>query len=238
MTYRTMMDYVLDGAPSSNVQALLQTRDSGADGNKLHFLDAVWRLYRDPSRTEPMTELVLDGHLPARDREEICNQLLPLAAKLKAASNQAIFAWDLMLLPCSWVEAGRVVYDCGSLIKKIEGIPALKMGVSGSQSLQLEHSVILRDEKVRSDLRKAAGRGDSLLSEQLEKTLKAWGKARRPDNGHGKRLSSDPPAAEKKGIFSIFDRSDRGGRPEKSDRGFIFDDYDGDSGKRGRNRRR
>ena len=26
MTYRTMMDYVLDGAPSSNVQALLQTR--------------------------------------------------------------------------------------------------------------------------------------------------------------------------------------------------------------------
>lgn len=135
MTYRTMMDYVLDGAPSSNVQALLQTRDSGADGNKLHFLDAVWQLYRDPSRTEPMTELVLDGHLPARDREEICNQLLPLAAKLKAASNQAIFAWDLMLLPCSWVEAGRVVYDCGSLIKKIEGIPALKMGVSGSQSL-------------------------------------------------------------------------------------------------------
>ena len=238
MTYRTMMDYVLDGAPSSNVQALLQTRDSGADGNKLHFLDAVWQLYRDPSRTEPMTELVLDGHLPARDREEICNQLLPLAAKLKAASNQAIFAWDLMLLSCSRVEAGRVVYDCGSLIKKIEGIPALKMGVSGSQSLQLEHSVILRDEKVRSDLRKAAGRGDSLLSEQLEKTLKAWGKARRPDNGHGKRLSSDPPAAEKKGIFSIFDRSDRGGRTEKSDRGFIFDDYDGDSGKRGRNRRR
>ena len=53
MTYRTMMDYVLDGAPSSNVQALLQTRDSGADGNKLHFLDAVWQLYRDPSRTEP-----------------------------------------------------------------------------------------------------------------------------------------------------------------------------------------
>ena len=155
-----------------------------------------------------MTELVLDGHLPARDREEICNQLLPLAAKLKAASNQAIFAWDLMLLSCSRVEAGRVVYDCGSLIKKIEGIPALKMGVSGSQSLQLEHSVILRDEKVRSDLRKAAGRGDSLLSEQLEKTLKAWGKARRPDNGHGKRLSSDPPAAEKKGIFSIFDRSE------------------------------
>ena len=238
MTYRTMMDYVLDGAPSSNVQALLQTRDSGADGNKLHFLDAVWQLYRDPSRTEPMTELVLDGHLPARDREEICNLLLPLAAKLKAASNQAIFAWDLMLLSCSRVEAGRVVYDCGSLIKKIEGIPALKMGVSGSQSLQLEHSVILRDEKVRSDLRKAAGRGDSLLSEQLEKTLKAWGKARRPDNGHGKRLSSDPPAAEKKGIFSIFDRSDRGGRTEKSDRGFIFDDYDGDSGKRGRNRRR
>ena len=238
MTYRTMMDYVLDGAPSSNVQALLQTRDSGADGNKLHFLDAVWQLYRDPSRTEPMTELVLDGHLPARDREEICNQLLPLAAKLKAASNQAIFAWDLMLLSCSRVEAGRVVYDCGSLIKKIEGIPALKMGVSGSQSLQLEHSVILRDEKVRSDLRKAAGRGDSLLSEQLEKTLKAWGKARRPDNGHGKRLSSDPPAAEKKGLFSIFDRSDRGGRTEKSDRGFIFDDYDGDSGKRGRNRRR
>ena len=43
------------------------------------------------------------------------------------------------------------------------------MGVSGSQSLQLEHSVILRDEKVRSDLRKAAGRGDSLLSEQLER---------------------------------------------------------------------
>ena len=238
MTYRTMMDYVLDGAPSSNVQALLQTRDSGADGNKLHFLDAVWQLYRDPSRTEPMTELVLDGHLPARDREEICNQLLPLAAKLKAASNQAIFAWDLMLLSCSRVEAGRVVYDCGSLIKKIEGIPALKMGVSGSQSLQLEHSIILRDEKVRSDLRKAAGRGDSLLSEQLEKTLKAWGKARRPDNGHGKRLSSDPPAAEKKGLFSIFDRSDRGGRTEKSDRGFIFDDYDGDSGKRGRNRRR
>lgn len=238
MTYRTMMDYVLDGAPSSNVQALLQTRDSGADGNKLHFLDAVWQLYRDPSRTEPMTELVLDGHLPARDREEICNQLLPLAAKLKGASNQAIFAWDLMLLSCSRVEAGRVVYDCGSLIKKIEGIPALKMGVSGSQSLQLEHSVILRDEKVRSDLRKAAGRGDSLLSEQLEKTLKAWGKARRPDNGHGKRLSSDPPAAEKKGLFSIFDRSDRGGRTEKSDRGFIFDDYDGDSGKRGRNRRR
>ena len=143
-----------------------------------------------------------------------------------------------MLLSCSRVEAGRIVYDCGSLIKKIEGIPALKMGVSGSQSLQLEHSVILRDEKVRSDLRKAAGRGDSLLSEQLEKTLKAWGKARRPDNGHGKRLSSDPPAAEKKGIFSIFDRSDRGGRTEKSDRGFIFDDYDGDSGKRGRNRRR
>ena len=163
---------------------------------------------------------------------------MALAAKLKAASNQAIFAWDLMLLSCSRVEAGRVVYDCGSLIKKIEGIPALKMGVSGSQSLQLEHSVILRDEKVRSDLRKAAGRGDSLLSEQLEKTLKAWGKARRPDNGHGKRLSSDPPAAEKKGLFSIFDRSDRGGRTEKSDRGFIFDDYDGDSGKRGRNRRR
>ena len=159
MTYRTMMDYVLDGAPSSNVQALLQTRDSGADGNKLHFLDAVWQLYRDPSRTEPMTELVLDGHLPARDREEICNLLLPLAAKLKAASNQAMFAWDLMLLSCSRVEAGRVVYDCGSLIKKIEGIPALKMGVSGSQSLQLEHSVILRDEKVRSDPRKAAGRG-------------------------------------------------------------------------------
>lgn len=52
-----------------------------------------------------------------------------------------------MLLSCSRVEAGRVVYDCGSLIKKIEGIPALKMGVSGSQSLQLEHSVILRDEK-------------------------------------------------------------------------------------------
>ena len=74
--------------------------------------------------------------------------------------------------------------------------------------------------------------------EQLEKTLKAWGKARRPDNGHGKRLSSAPPAAEKKGLFSIFDRSDRGGRTEKSDRGFIFDDYDGDSGKRGRNRRR
>ena len=157
---------------------------------------------------------------------------------MKAASNQAIFAWDLMLLSCSRVEAGRVVYDCGSLIKKIEGIPALKMGVSGSQSLQLEHSVILRDEKVRSDLRKAAGRGDSLLSEQLEKTLKAWGKARRSDNGHGKRLSSDPTAAEKKGLFSIFDRSDRGGRTEKSDRGFIFDDYDGDSGKRGRNRRR
>ena len=52
--------------------------------------------------------------------------LLELAAKLKAASNQAIFAWDLMLLSCSRVEAGRVVYDCGSLIKKIEGIPALK----------------------------------------------------------------------------------------------------------------
>lgn len=91
MTYRTMMDYVLDGAPSSNVQALLQTRDSGADGNKLHFLDAVWQLYRDLSRTEPMTELVLDGHLPARDREEICNQLLPLAAKLESCLQPGNF---------------------------------------------------------------------------------------------------------------------------------------------------
>lgn len=51
------------------------------------------------------------------------------------------------------------------------------MGVSGSQSLQLEHSVILRDERCAATCAKAAGRGDSLLSEQLEKTLKAWGKA-------------------------------------------------------------
>ena len=99
-------------------------------------------------------------------------------------------------------------------------------------------SVTAEDTAPAESPAQQATRLRSTAREQLEKTLKAWGKARRPDNGHGKRLSSDPPAAEKKGLFSIFDRSDRGGRTEKSDRGFIFDDYDGDSGKRGRNRRR
>ncbi len=35
------------------------------------------------------------------------------------------------------VEAGQVVYDRGLI--KLRGFLALKMGVSGSQSLQLEH---------------------------------------------------------------------------------------------------
>lgn len=121
MTYRTMMDYVLDSAPSSNVQALLQTRDSGADGNKLHFLDAVWRLLPGSEPDRPMAQSWCWTGPPACQGQGGDLQSAAAAGgKVGCLQPGNFMGSDTSVLQPGG--AGRVVYDCGSLIKKIEGI--------------------------------------------------------------------------------------------------------------------
>lgn len=234
VTYRTLMDYVLDGAPVGTIQALLQDQDE-AVGCKQRFLDALWQLRQDPAQSEAMLELVLDEGVPARDRNEICDLLIGLATKLRASSGRSFIAWDVLLLSCCRVEDGRVSYDCGSLIRKIEGIPPMKMGVPYGQSLCLEYSKLLQDEKLCNELRKAAGRGDSLLSEQLERTLKAWNKQHKAA-GRGERLESAP--SKKGSIFSLFNRSDKDETTGQQEQGKCYKECAPESEKRKKGRGR
>ena len=228
------MDYVLDGAPVGTIQALLQDQDE-AVGCKQRFLDALWQLRQDPAQSEAMLELVLDEGVPARDRNEICDLLIGLATKLRASSGRSFIAWDVLLLSCCRVEDGRVSYDCGSLIRKIEGIPPMKMGVPYGQSLCLEYSKLLQDEKLCNELRKAAGRGDSLLSEQLERTLKAWNKQHKAA-GRGERLESAP--SKKGSIFSLFNRSDKDETTGQQEQGKCYKECAPESEKRKKGRGR